>query len=182
MNRFHKKSTLYLLLLATVIMAIVMSISGAPLKTRETPSGIINLEFANTQQKVISILSAWENASTADVDVIAAAKKNTYFDFLFLLYYAFFLYSCCKQLALSLASKKNFSKWLNYFANLALLAGVLDFLENIGMLISLAEIGSDTIAFTTAAISISKWMLVVTVLVAIITGLATRILIQKKNG
>ena len=182
MNRFYKKTTLYLLLFSTLVMAIVMYVSGAPLKTIETASGILNLEFANTQQKVNNIISVWKNASTTNVDVIAAAKKNTYFDFLFLLYYAFFLYSCCKQLALSLAAKKKFALWLNDAAGLALLAGILDFAENIGMLISLAERGSDNIAFATAAISISKWLLVVTVLLSIITALAAKIFMQRRTG
>lgn len=176
MNLFHKRSTLYFLLSGTVTMIFIMIITGRPLTTEATPSGIINLELAYTHTKVQAVLSAWNN------DIIAAAKTNTYFDFLFLVFYAFFLYSCCIQLAKILPPEKSISKWLNNFAIASLIAGLLDIFENIGMLMSLAGNGSERVSLFTATLSLIKWLLVIFVLLLIIAGFVVKLKTSRKQG
>jgi hypothetical protein len=161
-------------------MIVIMSITGKPLKTEATPSGILNLELANSHTKVQRILLAWNNASTPGYDIIAAAKSNTYFDFLFLLSYAFFLFSCCKQLSQVLQQKKIMAALLQYVAWAALLLGFLDILENIGMLQSLAGNGSQNVALFTSTISIIKWLLVLTVLALMLVGLVAKWMQSRK--
>jgi len=175
MNLFHKRSTLYFLLSGTITMIFIMIITGRPLTTANTPSGIINLELACTHTKVQVVLSSWNN------DIIAAAKINTYFDFLFLVFYALFLYSCCIQLAKVLPQEKSISKWLNKFAIASVIAGFLDILENTGMLISLAGNGSERIALFTATFSLIKWLLVIFVLLLIIVGFMVKLNSSRKQ-
>ncbi len=182
MQLFHKKSTFYFLLAGTFVMIVIMFITGKPLNTATTPHGILNLEFADSKQKVDSILSAWENASTAEKDIIKAAKINTWLDFLFLLFYGLFLYSCCIRLSQALHQHKIISRLLHYFAFAALVVGLLDVLENIGMLTSLAGKGSDSIAKITSTISVVKWLLVFSVILSIIAGLAAKYFFKRKTS
>lgn len=68
-------------------MIVVMAKKGAALKTPQTPSGIINLEFAYDAAKTAAVNRAWEEANNN----IHTAKWNTYFDFTFLGFYSLFL-------------------------------------------------------------------------------------------
>jgi hypothetical protein len=181
MQLFLKRSTFYFLLCGTLIMMGIMAKTGSPLTTAATPSGILNLEFANTKAKVDSTLTAWTKASSKEKDINAAAKINTGFDFVFLLFYSFFLYSCCRQLAVMLPAQNSLAKWLSYFSAAALAAGFLDVFENFGMLRSLSGHSSNSIAFATSVISLIKWLLVILVLLSLIAGMIVKILMNKKR-
>ena len=180
MQLFHKKSTFYFLLAGTCIMIVVMYITGKPLNTIVTPSGILHLEFANLQQKTEQVLNAWKDSSTNSINIISAAKTNTWFDFLFLLFYSSFLFCSCKLLARALYQHKSFSKLINFFSVLALITGFLDIIENIGMLVSLADNVSDRTAFITSFSSIVKWILVIMVLLSIISSLTAKFILKRK--
>jgi hypothetical protein len=80
-----------------LVMIIVMAKTGAVLKTPEASMGILNLEFAYNTSKITPILFSWESINS--VDIITAAKNNTYWDFVFLLFYALFLLYSCKKIA-----------------------------------------------------------------------------------
>lgn len=177
---FLKRSTLYFLLCGTLIMTAVMVKTGAPLKTAATPAGIINLEFAHNSAKVNTVLTAWKKASTETIDVIAAAKFNTALDFFYLLFYSFFLFACCKQLAVLLTRQKVLAQWLNRFAVAALVAGFLDVVENFGMLQALVGKSTDAVAMFTTAVSLLKWLLVILVMLLIIAGLFVKTTMNRK--
>ena len=72
-----------------------MAKTGAVLKTPEASMGILNLEFAYNTSKITPILFSWESINS--VDIITAAKNNTYWDFVFLFFYALFLLYSCKK-------------------------------------------------------------------------------------
>lgn len=182
MKLFYKKSTFYLLLTGTAIMMIVMFCSGHLLNTTQTPRGIICLELANTHQKVQHTLAAWKSSSTSGADLIAIAKNNTGLDFIFLFFYALFLFTCCIHLAQSLPNKKIFSKTSYVMAACALAAGILDIFENIGMLKSLNGNGSEWIAAATAFVSYIKWSLVFLVILFIAAGLIYQNIFRKKQA
>ncbi len=131
-----------------------MAKTGAVLKTPEAPMGILNLEFAYNTSKTTLIINSW--ASISSVDIITAAKNNTYWDFLFLFFYALFLWYSCKKIA-----KLNNSKIGFIIAKGALVAGVLDIGENIGMLVTLFNQPSNTIAILTTILATIKWVLVI---------------------
>lgn len=152
----------------TVVMIFVMAISGKSLKTPSTPHGIIDLEFAYNNSQVEKVIQAWQSVQES-VDRIHIAKQNTYYDFLFLLFYSPFLFLCCK--ALSNDKNKRFAKPGNIIAKGALVAGLLDVLENLGMLQSLNGEISNNIATFTFAASVLKWLIVLIVGLSILYAL-----------
>ncbi len=161
----------YSCLAGTIIMMVVMFITGRPLKTATTPGGILSLEFANTRTEVKEILLAWEKTSMEKPAVIDAAKLNTYLDFIFLFFYSLFLYSCCLRLAGKAGQGNSFSKISRRIAPLALVAGGLDIVENAGILKSLQGAPTDSVAKITAFCATLKFGLVIFVLVFIGGGI-----------
>jgi len=131
-----------------------MAKTGAVLKTPEASMGILNLEFAYNTSKITRIFYSWSSINS--VDIITAAKNNTYWDFVFLFFYALFLLYSCKKIA-----KLNESKIGFLIAKGALVAGVLDIGENIGMLATLFNQPSNTIAMLTTILATIKWVLVI---------------------
>jgi hypothetical protein len=147
-----KKLLLPFLFFGTMIMIFVMGKTSATLKTIATPKGILDLEFAYNKTKAANIISAW--SPNAIVDNISKAKINTYLDFIFLTFYASFLFFSCKKIA-----KSNNNKIGLLIAKGALLAGLLDMLENIGMLTSLSGNVCNVVAVVTTFCASVKWAL-----------------------
>ena len=162
-----KKLLLPFFFIGTIALMVVMVKTGAILKTPEAPMGILNLEFAYNTAKTTPIINSW--ASINKADVITAAKNNTYWDFLFLFFYAGFLFLACKKIAAKTAG--SFSKAGNAVAKGILLAGFLDIIENAAMLLTLNDQGSSTIAFTTTFVSVIKWALALIAVLYVLTGL-----------
>ncbi len=154
-------------LVGTIIMIVVMNKTGATLKTQSTPHGILDLEFAYNTDKTTRILNAWSPVN--GTDNITAAKNNTWFDFLFLFFYAGFLSLACKGLAKLL--KGPVAKAGNIIAAGALLAGFFDVLENIGMLMALSGSVTAGVSFLTTFFSFIKWTLAAIAVLYILTGL-----------
>ena len=162
-----KKLLLPFFFIGTIALMVVMVKTGAILKTPEAPMGILNLEFAYNTAKTTPIINSW--ASINKADVITAAKNNTYWDFLFLFFYAGFLFLACKKITAKTAG--SFSKAGHAVAKGILLAGFLDIIENTGMLLTLNDQGSSTIAFTTTFVSVIKWALALIAVLYVLTGL-----------
>ncbi len=162
-----KKFLLPFFLIGTGVMMVVMAKTGAPLKTSATPLGILDLEFAHTAEKVSKVIAAWSQPDGANR--VAAAHTNTYCDFLFLFFYAGFLFLACRKIAA--AFKGPVTVWGNHIGRGALLAGLLDILENSGMLLSLSGSVSDGTALFTTVVSIIKWSLAILAVLFLVTGL-----------
>jgi hypothetical protein len=174
MNLFYRKTTVGVLAIGTALMLVIMFLSGRPLKTAETPGGILSLELAATSQQVDTVLSAWKRGPIGGPDVIAVAKTNTYLDFIFIFFYSFFGFAVCRQMAASMPGNSNFSRLYRVMSVLSLAAGFLDIFENIGMLKSLSGAVSSWVALSTATFALLKWALVILVIVAITGGLLYR--------
>ena len=162
-----KKLLLPVFLLGTLTMMYMMADTGALLKTPAAKLGIINLELAYNTTQTMAILNSW--APTAVNDRIAAARFNTYSDFLFLFFYAGFLLLACRAIAKN--SKGALAKWGYYIGSGTLVAGFADVLENTGILFSLNNLVSPLVSFCTAFFSVIKWSLVVIAVLYLITGL-----------
>lgn len=175
MNLFYKRSTLYILLISTVIVAVLMFLQGSPMKAGEA-GGILSLEFAPTKMDVEAVLEIWEEESTPGTNIINTAINNTRLDFIFLLCYSFFLFTCVKQLSVYFSAKNIF----RFMAAAALLAGLLDIVENIGMLQSLDGNISDKTAFITAVAAYFKWILVIVVIVFLIISFVVKLARKKE--
>lgn len=161
-----KKVLLPIFFIGTIIMIYFMSRTGAPLKTPVTPNGILNLEFASDSTKVNTILTAWR--LNPGVDIIEAARKNTYLDFIFIFFYALFLYLASIKLNKLFGGK--FGKAGKRIGLGALLAGGLDVLENAGMLVSLSGHTSNPVALFTVICAAIKWALAGIAVLYVMTG------------
>ena len=148
-------------------MIVVMSKTGAPLKTPDTPKGILDLEFAYNATLANDVKTAWVLAPS--MNTIGAAKTNTWLDFIFLFFYSLFLFFTCKKMAR--LSNGSFSKAGLLLAKGALLAGFLDILENAGMLYTLSGPTSETVTLCTTTCSVIKWILALTAVVYCLAGL-----------
>jgi hypothetical protein len=164
-----RKYILPVLFIGTMLMIVVMTKTGAALKTPATSNGILNLEFAYNTAKTTTVVNAWVPNNN-----IAAAKNNTYYDYIFLLFYSLFLFLLCKKIAVIKNSKAGI-----LIANGALVAGVLDIFENAGMLYTLSGNASDSIALCTTIFSVIKWLLALTAAVYGVVGLI-QLLIKRK--
>ncbi len=160
---------LYLVLFfltGSLVMMVVMAKTGSSLKTPSTPHGILDLEFAYNSTKVDKVVYAWTTSGTTDI--MAAARLNTGLDFIFLFFYAGFLFLAAR--GISSLYRGGFGKAGKLIGKGALLAGFLDILENTGMLVSLSGQGSGGIAFGTTLCSVIKWSLALLALLYVLTG------------
>jgi len=162
-----KKILIPLFILGTGFMMYIMSQTSTLLKTPETKAGIINLELANTTSKTSAILTAW--APTATTNRIEVAKINTYWDLLFLFFYAGLLYLLCHFIADNTAGA--IARAGRLVANAAIVAGICDVMENTGMLFSLNGLVSPIVSGCTAFFSVIKWGLVVIAILYVLVGL-----------
>jgi hypothetical protein len=162
-----KKILLPFFFIGTLAMIVVMAKTGATLKTPATPMGIIDLEFAYNTTKTAAIIHAW--APTNELNNIIVAIYNTFYDFLFLFFYAGFLFLACKKIAANMEGYA--AKAGQLIARCALLSGLLDVFENTGMLITLHGYTSSAVAFLTVFFSIIKWGLVIIAVLYLLTGL-----------
>lgn len=162
-----KKMALPFFFVGTIVMMIVMAKTGALLKTVTTPLGILNLEFAYNSSQTTAVINAWKTPEHPHK--ILVAIYNTIWDFLFLFFYAGFLFLACKKIAANI--KGPASKAGNLIARGAILAGILDVLENIGMLISLHGHVSNLVSFLTVFFSVIKWGLAIIAVLYVLTGL-----------
>jgi hypothetical protein len=170
-----KKYVLLILLAGTAVMIVVMTKTGATLKTTVTPKGILDLEFANTISKAMIVTRAW--APAGSTDNINAAKINTYLDFIFLIFYSLFLFFTCKKIGR--ISSGSFGKAGMLIAKGALIAGFLDILENAGMLYTLSgHLSGDITLFTTTCSRI-KWGLALIAVLYCLSGLVYLVSQQK---
>ncbi len=118
------KRKLTLSAIASVILFIVLRFQGAALKTPISKRAIVDLEFADTPQRIQELFVVWN---------MQTVRINVWIDFLFIIAYVSFL---------SLASKTTAVKWKSiYFkqigyicSRLAFVAGLFDVCENILML------------------------------------------------
>jgi hypothetical protein len=170
----NKKRGILILLAGTIIMMVVMAKTGASLNTAATPLGILDLEFAYNNAKTAAVLNAWSLQPGNTIDNISAAKINTYLDFIFLLFYSLLLFFTCDKIAVINKSKTGVS-----IANGAIWAGLLDIVENGGMLMTLSGNGSATVAFITSFCSIIKWGLAIAAVLYALGGII-QLTFQKK--
>jgi hypothetical protein len=75
-------------------MLAIMRFQGAGLTTPVSPRAIIDLEFADTPQRVSDLLAHWD---------LAIVKLNIWLDFLFIVSYVYFLFVMAETFALKWA-------------------------------------------------------------------------------
>ena len=162
-----KRLKIILSILGTIIMMYVMNITGRQLITQTTPNGILNLEFAYNQQRIDVILNAW--MPSENINRLEIAKINTYWDFLYLFFYGFLLYNICNLLKHKLIN--GFGTIGVYFGKLAIIASLLDVVEN-GFMLSVLDSHYNPITLYIMVIaSVLKWVIIAIVILYSSIGL-----------
>jgi hypothetical protein len=165
------KLLLLLLFVGTIIMMAVMRWHGAPLITPVSKAGIVSLEVAKTIEQSNIIINQWKKD-----DVIQQAITNTYIDFVFLIFYALFLYTYC--FFISFKQKPWAATVSRTLALAALAAGLCDVIENYFMLQMLEGAVTPTFAFLSWLFAVIKFGLLVAVIVWSLCNL--HVLFRKK--
>lgn len=131
---------------------------GAPLITPLSEAGIISLELAKTEEAANIILNQWKTDA-----VVQQAITNTWIDFVFLLFYALFLYAYCVYIS------KQQVPWAatvsRILAIAALVAGLCDVIENYFLLQMLQQSVTASYAFLSWLFAMIKFGLLLPVVV-----------------
>ncbi len=126
------------LVLSTVLAMAVMNISGAPLTTAAAPAGIVSYELAGSVTHAGQVLASWDEAALQRAAFVQG------FDFLFIpLYVSAIALGCA--LASSVLARRGWAlAWLGSVLGWGLiLAGLLDIVENIALLVMLFNAPAD---------------------------------------
>ncbi len=156
---------------ATVLIFLAMRWQGQPLITDQSPAGIVSFELAKTLEQATTIIAA---AGKTNLQI------NIIIDFLFILAYTSFFVFCCRALIDSyrLPDLKNMSA---VFLRLSIVAGFLDFIENVAMLVTLGGYGSDTSVLVTSWAAIIKFALAALIIVYILIAAFVVLTTSKKS-
>jgi hypothetical protein len=153
-----KNLTIIFLTIGVVFMLFMMMKIGSILKTPETPTGILNIEFAHDTADMKRILKAWTVRKIEGQTVLDAAKTHTFWDFAFIFFYAgFFFYG---NTLLSEKFRGRFIKICEWASVAALFAGLFDCCENGLILTSLSGKYSTLIVSFTKLFAILKFILI----------------------
>ena len=115
------------LVLVTVGVAYALSLQGKPLSTDKLPNGILEIEVPWSTERATEVVALWERK-----DLLPVARKQVYYDFLFLVLYPLALSFACAWLAESAPVKLSMLGVLVSWG--VLLASPLDAIENITIL------------------------------------------------
>ena len=165
-----------ILAVGTMAMMMIMRQSGKPLETPFTPAGIINLELARTKSNVRNILNIWSSSNGDNRNNIGIAKNNTYLDFLFILFYASFLFVSTQKVVLLFYKRSRWAALGRSVVYLSPIAAILDVLENLGMLLSLNNHVSSKTVFLTFSCSFMKWLCIGLIILYLLSSLLYKLL------
>jgi hypothetical protein len=158
----YRKLFAWFLLLITMI--VIMQWQGRSLITYLSLHGILDLEFAHTLQRLRQLKTVWTNGNV---------YTNLLLDFVFIFVYTRFFLECCRFVAMR-TKWDNASRIIGY---LALIAGILDVLENISLLIAWSKETEGLVqaAYYFAAL---KFILLFIVIVFVIVSFARIVFIK----
>jgi hypothetical protein len=134
---------------------------GASLFTAKSKGGIVDLEMADTPEKLQHLSGIWNKE---------VAVNNIYIDFLFIPCYAIFLVICCKYMAEKIV-RPTYQIWANRMVKLIAVTALLDVVENLLMLMSIAGNYTSETLLLTRIIASSKFLLVGLAILYILSGL-----------
>ncbi|MBX9784761.1 MAG: hypothetical protein K2X48_15845 [Chitinophagaceae bacterium] len=151
------KLLLLILFLGTVAMIAVMRWHGAPLITPVSKAGIVSLELAKSTEQATIIINQWQQNN-----LIQQAINNTYIDFVFIIFYALFLYAYCFYI--SIKQQPWAGAISRTLALAALTAGLCDVIENYCMLQMLQGSVTSAHAFLSWLFAVIKFGLLMAVI------------------
>lgn len=147
-----------ILFIGTVVMMVALRFQGQQLITPYAPNGILSLELSHKADQTARIVSEWVGSIRSSFYI------NIILDFIFIIFYGFFLYVNCRYIALLVPSWKRLASLL---AIGILIAMGLDVIENLLMITSVTMFTDPIISFLTRLFAILKFSLVASVIVFI---------------
>ena len=138
---------------------VALRFQGHQLITPTAPNGILSLELSHDVDHTAGIVSEWTGPKRISFYL------NILLDFIFIIFYGFFLYANCQYIALLIPSWKRIASFL---AIGSLIAMGFDVMENVLMIISVTMFTDPTISLFTRLFAILKFSLVIAALVFII--------------
>lgn len=150
-------------LAVTLAAALGLFYQGKQLETDQAPKRVVSLELARTQAQAETVIASWKAK-----DVKAVAVYQILLDFIFIAGYTTVL------VAIALSAERAAAAagigWLaqasHYAAYAGLATGILDCIENVGMLIMLAGTVNEPIAWGTWLCAYVKFRLPALVVLA----------------
>jgi len=144
---------------------------GASLYTAESKGGIVDLEMADTPEKLQHLMGIWNKQ---------VAINNIYIDFLFIPCYAVLLAVCCKYMAEKIV-RPSYQIWANRLVKLIAVAAILDVVENILMLMSIAGNFTPETLLLTRLIATGKFLILGLAILYILYGFIASLLLSKSS-
>lgn len=146
----------FLSTLLVVVVGTVLDYWGKRLETPSAPSGIISFELAGDRETSQKIRCEWHWEGTT-----RTASNSIWLDFLFIPAYVCSLLLACLWASRQLARRKILgAATASTLAYLQPLAGVLDIMENIALLLLLGEHAEGALPFWAALWASLKFLLV----------------------
>lgn len=142
-------------------MLLWMRPSGQLLVTPFTKYGIINLELAISKSNVKNILNAWSDTNGGKEPIMTAAKTNIRLDFIFIFFYSLFFFTYTRLITAPFHKKTFVFKWKQWMIPAGLVAGGLDLIENLGMLLNMRGHVSERWVQITFLASALKWLIII---------------------
>ena len=158
------------LLAATLVVALLMNLIGAPLITAAAPGGIVTYELAGSVAAIQAILDSWD----ANAQLHAALSLG--FDYVFMLVYGAALSLAC----LMAATQLRLAGWSLAGLGVPLawgawLAAALDAVENLALILLLFGPVADPWPAVARWCAIAKFLLILGCLLYAMFGLAAHL-------
>ena len=155
---------------ATFVTLLIQFATGYPLRNPVAPHGIVSLELAGTAERAAEIVASWERAG-----VLGLATANVILDYSFLVSYTVLLVT----LSVRAGSQLGESGWVrtgNTVGWSQWVAGGLDAVENVALLLLIAGIFSDFLAGVARFTAIGKFALIAVGVIWIVMAEILRLL------
>ena len=123
------KKDIWIALLGMAAINIIMRVQGSSLVTELSPRGIIDLEFADTADRLSEVVAGLD---------LSVVRLNIWLDFGFIFFYTWFLSLASRRTALRWGPRNEFRRTGFFLAKAAFVAGIFDMAENILMLKSIS--------------------------------------------
>jgi hypothetical protein len=127
----HRRTVFVILLVATLVIMVVLNMTGNHLRTAEAPAAIVSYELAGTAEKAEAILNSWDNEAKA------YAGFNLGFDYLWMPFYSTTIALGLVWAISALRLKGTAATILTFLAWGQWLAAILDAIENTALSIML---------------------------------------------
>jgi len=168
LNKFpagQRKQVFALLFTLTILVMVILNITGRPLTSPAATSGIISYELAGKVDRAQFIIDSWDN------QVRVSVAFNLGLDYLFLVLYSMSIGAAVLWLTDTLTTNHTFLRLAHLLAWSLVLAAILDALENGALFTMLVNGASEPWPRVAMVAAVIKFAFVIIGLLYIVIGL-----------